>query len=266
MRRPRPTGGRAPDRGARAALARGLRLLLLGGLVVVGLAAGADGAGPLALTPEQQKRLAVGEIVVLDTRPPGASPGAGGGTAVAVVPAPVERVWAVLTDYPGHPRYYPGVESAEVLEASGPRVLVRYTVRVGFFSFRFHMNKVADRAHRRIEWHLAEDRANGLLRENSGYWLVEARPGGSLVTYSIAVRSYLPGFLTAGSEQQSLVETVSGLRRVVAETGRGTSLRGLGYRRGLVLAEAGDQLAPPPAALPLADGSELGVGVGRPLR
>jgi ribosome-associated toxin RatA of RatAB toxin-antitoxin module len=216
MRRPRPTGGRAPDRAARAALARGLCVLLVAGLAVGSLVAGADGAGALALTPEQQQRLAAGEIVVLDTRPPGASPGAGGGTAVAVVPAPVERVWAVLTDYPGHPRYYPGVESAEVLEASGPRVLVRYTVRIGFFSFRFHMNKVADPARRRIEWQLAEDRANGLLRENSGYWLVEARPGGSLVTYSIAVRSYLPGFLTAGSEQNSLVETVSGLRRVVA--------------------------------------------------
>ena len=89
---------------------------------------------------------------------------------------------------------------------------------------------------------------------------------GTVFTYSIAVRSYLPGFLTAGSEQQSLVETVSGLRRVVAETGRGSSLRGLEHRRGLVLAEARDQLAPPPAALPLADRPQLGVGVGRPLR
>jgi ribosome-associated toxin RatA of RatAB toxin-antitoxin module len=266
MHRRRPTGGRAPDRGARAALARGLRLLLVSGLALGGLAAVTDGAGPPDLSPEQEQRLVAGEIVVLDTRPPGASPGAGGGTAVAVVPASVDRVWAVLTDYPGHPRYYPGVESAEVLETSGPRVLVRYTVRIGFFTFRFHMNKVADRARRRIEWHLAEDRANGLLRENSGYWLVEARPGGSLVTYSIAVRSYLPGFLTAGSEQNSLVETVSGLRRVVAGTGRGSSLRGLGPRRGLVLAEARDQLTSPPAALALADRPELGVGVGRPVR
>lgn len=202
---------------ARRRLARGLGLLLASAVVAGGLVTCAGAAGSLALTAEQQQRLADGGIVVLDTRPPGASSSAGGGTAVAIVQAPVERVWGVLTDYPGHPRYYPNVVAAEVLEVSGARVLVRYTVRIGIFTFRFHMRKESDPDRRRIEWHLAEDRANGLLRENSGYWLVEAHPGGgSLVTYAIAVRSYVPAFLTAGSERDSLVETIKGLRRVVA--------------------------------------------------
>lgn len=220
MNRPRPRSGRAPDLGARAGfrrLARGPWLLLAPVVVGCALVASGGAASPLVLTIQQQQRLADGEIVVLDARPAGASPGAGGGTAVALVPAPVERVWDVLTDYPGHPRYYPGVVAAEVLEVNGPRALVRYTVRVGFFTFRFHMNKTSDPGRRRIEWRLAEDRTNGLLRENSGYWLVEARPGGSLVTYAIAVRSYVPAFLTAGSERGSLVETVTRLRRVVAD-------------------------------------------------
>ena len=197
-------------------LACGLGLLLASALVTGGLVTRAGAAGSPALTAEQQQRLADGEIIVLDTRPPGASSSAGGGTAVAIVQAPVEQVWDVLTDYPRHPRYYPNVVAAEVLEASGARVLVRYTVRIGIFTFRFHMRKVADPVRRRIEWTLAEDRANGLLRENSGYWLVEAHPGGSLVTYAIAVRSYVPAFLTAGSERNSLVETINGLRRVLA--------------------------------------------------
>jgi ribosome-associated toxin RatA of RatAB toxin-antitoxin module len=220
MSPPHPRPGRAPDRGARPGvrrLARGPWLLLAPVVAACAFVTSAGAAGPVALTTEQQTRLTAGEIVVLDARPDGASPGAGGGTAVALVPAPVERVWGVLTDYPGHPRYYPGVVAAEVLEVSGPRVLVRYTVRVGLFTFRFHMRKVSDPGRRRIEWRLAEDRANGLLRENSGYWQVEARPGGSLVTYAIAVRSYVPAFLTAGSEQASLVDTVAGLRRVVAD-------------------------------------------------
>ena len=217
MLRARPRSGRVPDRTATGRRrARGPWLLLAPAVLACGLVTSAGAADPLTLTVEQQGRLANREIIVLDARPPGASPGAGGGTAVALVPASVERVWSVLTDYPGHPRYYPGVVAAEVLEASGARVLVRYTVKVGFFTFQFHMRKVADPGRRRIEWHLAEDRSNGLLRENSGYWLVEARPGGSLVTYAIAVRSYVPAFLTAGSERDSLVETVTGLRRVVA--------------------------------------------------
>jgi ribosome-associated toxin RatA of RatAB toxin-antitoxin module len=196
-------------------LACGLGLLLASAIVTGGLVTRAGAAGPPALTAEQQQRLADGEIIVLDTRPPGASSSAGGGTAVAIVQAPVEQVWDVLTDYPRHPRYYPNVVAAEVLEVSGARVLVRYTVRIGIFTFRFHMRKVSDPVGRRIEWRLAEDRSNGLLRENSGYWLVETHPGGSLVTYAIAVRSYVPGFLTARSERDSLVETINGLRRVI---------------------------------------------------
>jgi ribosome-associated toxin RatA of RatAB toxin-antitoxin module len=214
MRRRRPASARVPEPGP----ARGRRLLGPA-LAAAVLLASPTPAAAVALSEDQQRQVAEGEVVVLDARPPGASPGAGGGTAVAVVPAPVERVWAVLTDYPGHPRYYPGVVAAEVLETTGLRVLVRYTVRVGLLTFRFHMRKTADPPRRRIEWQLAEERSNGLLRENSGYWLVEARPGGSLVTYAIAVRSYVPAFLTAGSERESLVDTVNGLRRVVAGSG-----------------------------------------------
>ena len=191
-------------------------LVLLVAALALALAAGRAAADDrLALSDDDQRRLTAGEIVLRDVRPPGASASATGGTAIAVVRAPVERVWGVLTDYPGHPRYYPRVTAAEVLEQKGSEVLVRYTIQIGFMTFDFHMRKVADVARRRIDWHLAEDRSNGLLRENSGYWLVEPRPDGSLVTYAVATRTLVPGFLTAGSQRDSLVETITGLRRVV---------------------------------------------------
>src|SRR4029453_16962881 len=50
--------------------------------VAFGLAA-ASGAAPLGLSADQQHRLAAGEVVVLDTLPPGASKSAGGGRGVA---------------------------------------------------------------------------------------------------------------------------------------------------------------------------------------
>lgn len=194
---------------------RAVRRLVLAGLLI-SLATGRAAAGDLlALDDDERRRLSAGEIVLRDVRPPGASANASGGTAVAVVRAPVERVWGVLTDYPGHPRYYPRVTAAEVLETKGPEVLVRYTIQIGFFTFDFHMRKHADVARRRIDWQLAEDRANGLLRENSGYWLVEPHPQGSVVTYAVATRTLIPGFLTASSQRDSLVETIIGLRRVV---------------------------------------------------
>ena len=189
-------------------------------LVVACGVAPAARADPLPLTEDRQRRLAAGEIVVVDTLPPGASPHAQGGTAVAVVRAPVEEVWSILIDYSGHPRFYPRVVAVEVLKVNDGHALVRYVVGIGLLSFMFHMDKHQDAARRRIEWQLADGHANSLFRENSGYWLVERRDGASLVTYALAVRTLLPAFLTRAAERDSLVETINGVRRL-AEKGDG---------------------------------------------
>ena len=185
-------------------------------IVAFGLAA-ASGAAPLGLSADQQHRLAAGEVVVLDTLPPGASKSAGGGTAVALVRAAPERVWPVLVDYRGHPRYYPRVVSAEPVEADAQHALVRYEVGVGPFSFSFHMVKYPDAVRRRIDWHLDPSHSNNFFRENMGYWQVDPADGGSLVTYAIAVRTVLPGFATLGKERESLVDTIKKLRNLVED-------------------------------------------------
>jgi ribosome-associated toxin RatA of RatAB toxin-antitoxin module len=182
-----------------------------------GVAAVASGAASLGLSADQEHRLAAGEVVVLDTLPPGATESAGGGTAVALVRAAPERMWSVLVDYRGHPRYYPRVTSAEVVEADAQHALVRYKVGVGPFSFGFHMIKYPDPVRRRIEWHLDPNRPNNFFRENSGYWQVDPAEGGSLVTYAIAVRTLVPGFFTRGAERQSLVDTIKKLRKLLED-------------------------------------------------
>ena len=202
-------GPSTPRRGARAALA----LMSL----ALGLATAAPGATSLGLSADQQQRLAAGEVVVLDMLPPGASTSAGGGTALGLVRAAPERVWPVLVDYRGHPRYYPRVVSAELVEADAQRALVRYEVGVGPLTFGFHMLKYPDPVRRRIEWHLDPKHANNFFRENSGYWQVDPAEGGSLVTYAIAVRTIVPGFFTRGAERESLVDTIKKLRKVVED-------------------------------------------------
>jgi ribosome-associated toxin RatA of RatAB toxin-antitoxin module len=164
-----------------------------------------------------RRRLAAGEVVVSDALPPGASATARGGTAVGIVRASPEQVWRVIVDYPGHPRYYPRVTSTEVVERDDRHVIVRYVVTVFPFSFDFYMDKYPDARRRRVEWHLADGRAHGLFRENSGYWQVDAAddPGTSVVTYAIAVRTVLPAFVTGGAERASLIETVTALRKLV---------------------------------------------------
>jgi ribosome-associated toxin RatA of RatAB toxin-antitoxin module len=192
--------------------ARAALVLLAGGLLLA-----ASTAPPFPLPDDVRRRLAAGEVVVTDALPPAATTVARGGTAVAIVRAPPDAVWRVILDYPGHPRYYPRVTTAEVVEQDARHVVVRYEVTVRPFWFEFFMEKYPDLRRRRVEWQLAPGRPHGLFRENSGYWQVTEgdTPATSIVTYAIAVRTLLPAFLTGGAERESLVETVTKLRTLV---------------------------------------------------
>lgn len=181
-------------------------------LVLLVVALWSDAATPLSLSPSQRERLERGEIVLLDALPAGAAQPAQGGTGVALVRAPEETVWRVLVDYPRHRGLYPRVTEARVLEHDPGHALVRYTVEVGLFSFGFHVHNYPDAGRRRLDWRLAEGRANGIFRENHGYWLLEPHPGGVMLTYAIAARTVLPAFLTRGAERDGLVETLRAVR------------------------------------------------------
>lgn len=188
--------------------------------VTWGLVLAAATAPSLGLSDEQRYRLAAGDVVLLDVLPPGAGKSARGGTGVAIVRASREEVWRVLVDYRGHSRFYPRVIGVDVVRADERHALVRYEVGIGPLSFAFHMMKYPDPLRHRIEWHLADDHANRLFHENSGYWQVDEATGGSLVTYAIAVRTILPAFATFGTERTSVVDTINGLRKLL-EDGKG---------------------------------------------
>ena len=192
-----------------------MRALLAVAVLAGGLVSATAPASLGALSEEQRTRLRAGDVLVSDTLPPGASESARGGTALALMRATPDQVWRVITDYPGHPRYYPRVVATEVVERDARRVVVRYQAGIGPFSFTFHMDKFPDERRRRIDWHLAEGRSHAFFRENSGYWQVDPAESDSLVTYAIAVRTTLPAFLTQNSERASLTDTVVALRKLV---------------------------------------------------
>ena len=186
------------------------RVLLLALLIA---AMPAPGAQAVELSTDQQRRLEIGEVVVMDVLPPGGPAKASqGGTVLALVHASPAAVWQVLTDYARHRGLYPRVVDARVLEADGEHALVRYVLGVGPFSFGFHVDNYADEARRRIEWRLAHERPNDLFRESWGYWQLDPRPSGVVVTYAMAARTVLPAFLTRGAERDGLVETVKAVR------------------------------------------------------
>jgi hypothetical protein len=182
-------------------------------LLIVSACASALAAPPPGLSEDEHRRLAAGEVVLLDTLPPGAGRWSQGGTVVTLVHAPAATVWAVLVDYARHSGLYPRVVGAQVLEADAQHALVRYVVGVGPFSFGFHVNNYPDLARRRLVWRLAEDRSNDLFRESSGYWQVDGGPDSALLTYAMAARTVFPAFMTRGAERQGLVETVRAVRK-----------------------------------------------------
>jgi ribosome-associated toxin RatA of RatAB toxin-antitoxin module len=185
-------------------------VLLLALLIV---AVPVPGAKAVELSTDQQRRLEIGEVVVMDVLPPGGPAKASqGGTVLALVHASPAAVWQVLTDYARHRGLYPRVVDARVLEADGEHALVRYVLGIGPFSFGFHVDNYADEARRRIEWRLAHERPNDLFRESWGYWQLDPRLSGVVVTYAMAARTVLPAFLTRGAERDGLVETVKAVR------------------------------------------------------
>jgi hypothetical protein len=170
-------------------------------------------AAAIDLSDQEQDRLEQGEVVVVDRLPPGGPPRGGqGGTGVALTQASAGAVWRILVDYPRHSGLYPRVVAATVLESDGSRALVRYVVAVGPFSFGFHVNNYADEGRRRLVWELAHGRPNDLFEESWGYWQVDPSPRGTVVTYSMAGRTVLPGFLTRGAEREGLVATLKAVR------------------------------------------------------
>ncbi len=186
------------------------RTLAVAILIVAGWATTAT---PLGLSSDQERRLERGEIVVLDILPPGdASIKGQGGTALTLVNASPDTVWRVLVDYPRHSGLYPRVIDARVLESGGEHALVRYVVGVGPFSFGFHVNNYPDAARGRLAWSLDRGRPNDLFRDSWGYWQIDPRPPGVVLTYAMAARTVLPAFLTRGAERDGLVETVRAVR------------------------------------------------------
>src|SRR5207247_11075268 len=114
---------------------------------------------------------------------------------------------------------YGRVAGAEVHEAHAGGALVRDVGGLGPCSFGSHVNNYPDEERGRLVWSLGRDRRNGLFRDTWGYWQVEPRGEGVILTYAMAARTALPAFLTRGAERDGLVETLRAVRER-AEQGR----------------------------------------------
>ncbi|MEA2694028.1 MAG: hypothetical protein QOJ16_3415 [Acidobacteriota bacterium] len=100
--------------------------------MILGLAVGAAaavGAGPLTpLTPDAERRLAAGEVLVELVPNPGGGPDEG--VAVGVVDAPPERVFAALTDFAHYQEWVPFVSRSDARPQPDGSVLSAQSLRL----------------------------------------------------------------------------------------------------------------------------------------
>lgn len=179
---------------------------------------------PIALSEKEQARLAQGKPVFRQA--PDQDGDGGRGTAVFVVDAPPEVVWAVISDFGSYPRWIEDLKETKVYGTTtlpdGKRRIDVYMKagRLGV-AVEYFVRHVFDDAARVGTWTLDYGKESD-LEDSIGFWRVTPRDGGkSLVEYSVGVklRGWVPGFvkellLDSGLKQATRWVKVQSERRV----------------------------------------------------
>jgi len=164
---------------------------------------------------EVQRRLNDGEIVLLEAD----SDQSGGSARVqALVLAPAESVWAVITSCEQSFVFVDGLKSCDVIEDRGDRALVHQIVKKGWLVPRqdFVFESVRE-PYGEIRFNLVE----GSLKEMEGKWRFKETAQGLLLDYEIRVRPSLPvpGFIVSWVMRREMPDLIACIRGLADGSG-----------------------------------------------
>ncbi len=156
------------------------------------------------------------EVALLDAIESGRS-SSGGFYAWFGVAAPVEAVYAVLSDHAGMSGWIPRLDKSDVLSSEGDCRTVAFAVPSPIGLVEYTLNRCARGTH--IWWELAEGDRFEQIR---GAYQLKAVPGGTLVCYWSLVVAAIPVPASAQAEiaRIGVGDLVEGLRKEVARRGR----------------------------------------------
>lgn len=165
---------------------------------------------PLLLPDAPPPRQA--EVALIDAVESGRSP-SGGFYAWFGVAAPVEAVYAVLSDHAGMSGWIPRLDKSDVLSSEGDCGKVAFAVPSPIGLVEYTLNRCARGSH--IWWELAEGARFEQIR---GAYQLKAVPGGTLVSYWSLVVAAIPVPASAQAEiaRIGVGDLVEGLRKEVA--------------------------------------------------
>jgi ribosome-associated toxin RatA of RatAB toxin-antitoxin module len=142
------------------------------------------------------------------------------GTAVAsgsiFVRAPPERVWRVMLDCDRAPTFVPRLERCRVLDADpdGGGDVREHVVRFAVIGRVRHVFRSSYRPYREIR----TERVGGDLKAADGTWTLEPAPGGTRVSFrvALAVNAPVPGPLVRGALRRDTEAMLRALAREAA--------------------------------------------------
>ncbi len=123
-----------------------------------------------------------------------------------VIDAPIERVYAVITDYERYPEFLPENQAVTVLERDGNTVHVRFEVEM-VMRVEYTL-AIVEEPNRSVQWTLLDAR---MLSENRGGWELEALSDSktkATYTLEVALARAIPAAVSDRLAGQALPRTL----------------------------------------------------------
>jgi len=111
-----------------------------------------------------------------------------GGSGWAVVDAPADVVWKVLTDWDAYTKIFPNTTEATELSRKGTKSLVRFKLGHPLVSLTYHVELERKNEKKILSFRLVKDMPND-VNSIRGYWrLFPQKDGRTLLAYVVAVK------------------------------------------------------------------------------
>lgn len=130
-------------------------------------------------------------------------------TRTIFINAPIERVFAVITDFAAYPQFLPDVTSARVLRTAGDTQDVQFSLKL-MTTVQYTLRMQLD-SPQGVAWHLVEGQ---FMRSNSGSWALRTVADGTeaIYTVDIGLGMLVPKLITNALVEGNLPTTLAAFK------------------------------------------------------
>ncbi len=171
------------------------------------------------LDPDLRRRLERGEV---ETSAAEGRDGKKNARARALIGAPPDRVWDVITDYEGYKDFMPLTTVSRVDRREGDSVWFYTELDFKVKTIRYTIKLDLDRRPAEGRWHVDWTLIDGNLGSNEGSWHLEPygdKADETFATYTVYIAPgfYVPGFVLSKLTQGSLPQLIDAVRTRVGD-------------------------------------------------